>query len=202
MYARIDRVSGRHDHGTGRPGLMAFSRTTPGFLGHITLGQLAGPAEVSLSFWDSAASASSFPGHQAGAAGRQSGVYEVADARAGTAVGQTPSYAVMPHFDGPVLPDLAVAADRAWRQRLWPAISGMDGLVAAYILRQDDLGIVVVHLGTSLEALEAAGRAIQATVLLPGEDPALLPGPDGIEVHHVTGYHMAALEAPAMTEGR
>ncbi len=28
--------------------------------------------------------------------------------------------------------------------------------------------------------------------LLPGEDPALLPGPDRIEIFHVTGYRIPA----------
>lgn len=201
MYARMDRVRRQCDHREDGPGLAAFG-TTPGWLGGITFGQLAGPAEVLLTFWDTAAGADSFPGPRPGEAGRPGGVYEVADARAGTAAGQTPSYAAMPYFDGPLLPDLAAAADHAWRQRLWPAICGVDGLVATYVLRQDDLGTVVVHLGTSLEALDAAGRAIQATSLLPGEDPALLPGADRIELHHVTGYDMPALEAPATTKGR
>jgi hypothetical protein len=32
--------------------------------------------------------------------------------------------------------------------------------------------------------------AVMATELMSGEDLALLPGPDRIEIHHVTGYHM------------
>jgi hypothetical protein len=37
-----------------------------------------------------------------------------------------------------------------------------------------------------------------STELMPGEDPALLPSPDRIEIHHVTGYHVpgAAPAAP------
>jgi hypothetical protein len=31
-----------------------------------------------------------------------------------------------------------------------------------------------------------------ATDLLPGEDRALLPGPDRIEIHNVTGYQVQA----------
>jgi hypothetical protein len=31
-----------------------------------------------------------------------------------------------------------------------------------------------------------------ATELTPGEDPALLSGPDRVEIHHVTGRHLAA----------
>jgi hypothetical protein len=31
-----------------------------------------------------------------------------------------------------------------------------------------------------------------ATELAPGEDPALLPGPDRVEIHRVTGHHLPA----------
>jgi hypothetical protein len=201
MYARIDRASGQHDDGTDRSGLVAPS-SSPGLLGSITFGQLAGPAEVFLTFWDTTDHADRFPGPSSRAAGRPGGVYEVADVQAGTAAAHAPSHAAMPYFDGPLLPDLTAAADHAWRQRLWPAICDVDGLVAAYVLRQDDLGTIVVHLGTSLGALEAISKAVQATDLLPGEDPALLPGPDRIELHRVTAYHMAALNPPATTKGR
>lgn len=33
---------------------------------------------------------------------------------------------------------------------------------------------------------------------MPGEDPALLPGPDRIEIHHVTGYQRPAATAASM----
>jgi hypothetical protein len=167
---------------------MAFGGTAPGLLGSITLGQLAGPAEVLVTFWETQASAVSFAGPRPQPAGPRGRVYEVADAREGMAAAHAPLYALVPYFDGPQLPEMSAAADRAWRQRLWPAIRDVDGLVAAYVLRQDDLGAVVLQLGSSLEALEAAGQAIRATDLLPGEDPALLPGPDRIELHHVTGF--------------
>ncbi len=38
-------------------------------------------------------------------------------------------------------------------------------------------------------------QAVMATELLPGEDTALLPGPDRIQTHQVTGYQMAAQTA-------
>jgi hypothetical protein len=43
----------------------------------------------------------------------------------------------------------------------------------------------VVHLAESVEALEAAARAVNASALLPDEDPALLTGPDRSEVYRV-----------------
>ena len=71
--------------------------------------------------------------------------------------------------------------------RIWPAIRGLSGLVGVYVLRGRDLSSVVVTLATSVETLDAAQRAVMATELAPGEDPALLPGPDRVEIHRVTG---------------
>jgi len=48
----------------------------------------------------------------------------------------------------------------------------------------------VITLATSVEALDATARTVMSTELMPGEDPALLSGPDRIEIHHVTGYHV------------
>jgi hypothetical protein len=102
------------------------------------------------------------------------------------------------YFDGPRAPEIAAAADRAGRERIWPAVSGLDGLTGVYVLRRGDLGAVIITLATSVETLDAAARATLSTELLPGEDPALLPGPDRIEIHHVTGYHLpAASRRPA-----
>ena len=78
---------------------------------------------------------------------------------------------------------------------------GLSGLVATYVLRGPDLGSVVITLATSLEALDATARAVMSTELMPGEDPALLPGPDRIEIHHVTGYHMPRLLPSAAPGG-
>ncbi len=49
-------------------------------------------------------------------------------------------------------------------------------------------------LSASMATIEAVQDAIMATELLPGEDPALLPGPDRVDVHRVSH---AALPAPA-----
>ena len=81
---------------------------------------------------------------------------------------------------------------------IWPAIRHLSGLVGVYVLRGRDLGSVVITLTTSAETLDAAARAVMSTELQPGEDPALLPGPDRIEIHHVTGYHLPAVVAASM----
>ena len=102
------------------------------------------------------------------------------------------------YFDGPRAPEQAAAADRAGRERIWPAISGLRGLVGAYVLHGRDLAEVIITLTISTQTLDAAERAAMSTELLPGEDPALLPGPDRIEIHHVTAYHRPAAPAASM----
>ena len=91
---------------------------------------------------------------------------------------------------------------RIWRrQRIWPAIRGLSGLVGIYVLRGSDLSSVVVTLATSVETLDAAQRAVMATELAPGEDPALLSGPDRVEIHRVTGLHLPAAGSAARSRG-
>jgi hypothetical protein len=119
-------------------------------------------------------------------------IYEVTETREGKAAAQTPAYARLMYFDGPRAPEQVAAEDLAGRQRIWPAMRGIDGLVGAYVLRGRDLRGVVITLATSVETLDAIARAVLSTELMPGEDPALLPGPDRIEIHHVTGYHLPA----------
>ena len=119
-------------------------------------------------------------------------IYQVTHTEEGLAATQVPTYARLVGFDGPRAPEQTAAEDLAGRQRIWPAIRGLGGLVGIYILRGSDLSSVVVTLATSVETLDAAQRAVMATELTPGEDPALLPGPDRVEIHHVTGHHLAA----------
>jgi hypothetical protein len=53
-----------------------------------------------------------------------------------------------------------------------------------------------------VDTLDAAQRAVMATGLAPDEDPALLPGPDRIEIHRVTAYQLPAAGPAANTTGR
>ena len=203
MDAPIDRPSshGQAEGDPGPAGLTSSSTSQPGLLGAITFRQFAGPAEVRLTLWDTEADAAAFAGHYAELAALPGQIYQVIDAAAGPAATQAPAYARFMYFDGPRAPEQAAAEDLAGRQRIWPAIRNLSGLVAIYVLRGRDLGSVVITLTTSAETLDAAARAVMSTELLPGEDPALLPGPDRIEIHHVTGYHRTAAVA-ASTKGR
>jgi len=200
MYAHIDRPSshGQAEDDPGPAGLNSSSTGQPGLLGAITFRQFAGPAGVSLTLWDTEADAAAFAGQYAELAALPGEIYQVVDAAAGPAAKQAPAYARLMYFDGPRAPEQAAAEDRAGRQRIWPAIRDLSGLVGVYVLRGRDLGSVVITLTTSAETLDAAARAVMSTELLPGEDPALLPGPDRIEIHHVTGYHLPAVVAASM----
>ena len=100
------------------------------------------------------------------------------------------THARLLYFDGPRTPEQVAASDFGGRQRVWPAIRELSGLVSVYLLRGHDLGWIVVTFATSVDTLDTAQRTVMATDLLPGEDRALLPGPDRIEIHKVTGYQV------------
>jgi hypothetical protein len=197
MLARLDRYSSQPGHGANGPDLADLSSGVagqPGLLGCLTFRQLAGPAAVCLTLWDTEASAT---GPCGGLAAPPSEMYQVTDTQEGPAAAQGPAYARLVYFDGPRAPEQAVAEDLAGRRRIWPAIRRLSGLVGVYVLRGRDLSSVVVTLATSVDTLDAAQRAVMATELAPGEDPALLPGPDRVEIHRVTGSHR-----PASVTGR
>jgi len=98
-------------------------------------------------------------------------------------------YAQLTYFDGPRSPELIATADRAGRERIEPAILARqdlrDDLVAAYVLRREDGGEITVVIVEHEHTLDRAVEVIMGTELLPGEDPALLPGPDRVERYEV-----------------
>jgi hypothetical protein len=194
MYAHLNHAN---------PGpASATQPSQPGLLGSITFKQLAGSAGACLTLWDTEASADAFGRQHGESTGLPGEIYEVTDTREGQAAGQVPAYAQLTYFDGPSTPELAEAADVAGRLRIWPAVRGISGLVGVYVLRARDLGRVVITVATSVETLEAGQRALLSTELMPGEDPALLPGPDRIEIHHVTGYGLSATASAASAKAR
>jgi hypothetical protein len=202
MHARLDRYNSQPGHPMDSPDLADLSSSVagqPGLLGCLTFCQLGGPAAVRLTLWDTEASASDCSGPDAGLAPPGAEIYQVTDTEEGPAAAQVPTYARLMSFDGPRAPEQAAAEDLAGRQRIWPAIHALSGLAGIYVLRGSDLSSVVVTLATSVETLDAAQRAVMATELTPGEDPALLPGPDRVEIHRVTGHHLPAGPAAGPT---
>ncbi|HEX7308884.1 hypothetical protein [Lentzea sp.] len=94
-------------------------------------------------------------------------------------------YAQLTYFDGPRSPEQLAAADFAAGNRIAPAAGAVPGVLRTYVLRRADGGEVVVTIAESEQALADAQKAVLGTALLPGEDPALLPGPDRVEIYPV-----------------
>ena len=105
-------------------------------------------------------------------------VHRVVDGFDGAAAGRTPLFAQLTWLNGAGDPAVARAAERGGRERIHPAVRDVPGLVGVLVLRSDDHRVVVVGLATGLETHTELQRRIMRTQLLPGEDPALLPGPD------------------------
>ena len=101
-------------------------------------------------------------------------------------------YAHLVWFDRPRTADELAAADFAAAHRIRPALATVPGLLDYYELRRPDGSGVVIGIGETEEALHAVRAAILATELLPGENPALLPGPDRVEIYPVLHHHDTA----------
>jgi hypothetical protein len=112
-------------------------------------------------------------------------VYRIAERVDGTAAGRAPLFAQLTWLNGAGDPAVAQAAERGGRERIHPAVRDVDGLVGVLVLRSADDRIVVVGLATGLETHTEVQDRISHTQLLPGEDPALLPGADRLELGRV-----------------
>jgi hypothetical protein len=109
----------------------------------------------------------------------------VTDRIEGLAAGRRPLFAQLTWMCSDGNPSRADAAEFGGRERIWPVVQGIDGIVAALALRSTDDRVVVVGLTTALETHEQVARAVLSTELLPGEDPALLSGADRIDLARV-----------------
>jgi hypothetical protein len=98
-------------------------------------------------------------------------------------------YAQLTYFDGPRTPEQIAASDFSGRERIVPAVSQLGHRFRVYVLRRDDGSELVVTIADTEQALLDAQKAIMTSELLPGEDPALLPGPDRIELYPVIVVH-------------
>jgi len=94
-------------------------------------------------------------------------------------------YAQLTYFDRPRSPEQLAAADFAVQQRIMPAVDSVPGNIASYVLRRPDGSEVVISFAESEQTLIDTQKAILSAPLLPGEDPALLPGADRDEIHPV-----------------
>lgn len=112
--------------------------------------------------------------------------YTVEYDRPGPAADQPAAVAMLAWFDGPQSPARVAAARFANEHRVVPALAAQPGLVRVLAFwRERDAAACALNLAVDLTALRDAGTAVNSTVLLPGEDPALLTGPDRVDIHHV-----------------
>ncbi|WP_369140095.1 hypothetical protein [Modestobacter versicolor] len=167
--------------------------------GSCTLAQLAGLEGSVVAWWPTAEAA-------AGAAARRTptgptwldaAAYEVVDDHAGSAADRPPRVAQLTCFDGPRSAAEVAAADHAGRDRLWPAVRDVPGLVSVSVLREADGGTIVLALATDVATHEAVQRAVFGTELLPDEDPALLRDPDRVQLATVVDVRLPVPAAGA-----
>lgn len=108
-------------------------------------------------------------------------VYRVTDRFRGISCGRRPLFAQVTWLNGEGSPVRADAAERGGRDRIWPAVQQIEGIVEVLALRSGDDRIVVVGLAIGTETYQQVEQAVMGTDLLPDEDPALLPGPDRVD---------------------
>jgi hypothetical protein len=123
------------------------------------------------------------------------GPYRLVEARSGPGTGPA-RYMQVVAFAGPRTAEWATAEEFAATHRLGPVTKQVGGLVAVLRARAADNATLVVVLAESAEAIDAQVEAVMATTLLPGEDPALLTGPD-----RIARYRLVHADLPVDVEG-
>lgn len=141
------------------------------------LGSPSGQPAATFAVWQSERDA------QAGAPGATA--WTVVDRAQGRSASEQPTAVQVTWFDGPRSPEQTAADQRAGRERIWPAVRDVEGLVDVFILVHPRAGMAAINAVTDPAHLEVMQRRIMSSELLPGEDPALLRGPDRVEVVRV-----------------
>ena len=81
----------------------------------------------------------------------------------------------------PPPPEVREAAVRNLMERFKPALARQPGFVAGYWAGAEDGRLVSITVWESEEASRRGGAAANATPLLPGQDPTLIPSPERVE---------------------
>lgn len=159
---------------------------TPGYAGGYLLERLGDGRHSAIAFW-------SVPAERPDR-------FEVQVDADGAAAGRTGQALAVNYFDGPLSPARLAAGRFGYEARIAPALAAVPGLVRSLQLWQPvSAALCVVTVAVDLDALEDVGRAVNSTELLPGEDPALLTGPDRFEIHRVLSATPTG--SPVHTEG-
>ncbi len=204
MYATVHRFRrslAEETDGWGQA-LAADLHPGTGSPGTCTLAELGGATGLVVALWNDRGTALAAADHRAPGAGRVwvgARVYEVVDVDGGNAEA---GFAQATWFDGPISQAQADASMFAGRERVRPAVRKVDGYGGVYVLVAEDNSTVVFGFADSTEALEAGQKAIMSTELLPGEDPALLPGPHRVDIHRVLHTSLPSLSPATAGEPR
>jgi len=195
MHARLQTVRALPDQFNGPEAaryLIKVLEGHPGFRSVHLMLQIGSRQGLNLTLWDSREDAEAAPARTRSVLGPppfpygHDEVYDVVSTGSGSAALEAAAVCQATWFDGPLSAAQIEALRRAGEERIRPVVEPVPGFVAGYVLcRPADSGVVVLTLATSTEALERIAEAIFSTSLLPGEDPALLTGPDRVEIYKV-----------------
>jgi hypothetical protein len=193
MFARlqISPTAASPDGTDGGAALFDALGRRPGFAGAWLLTPVAACDAALLTLWHTREDARPVPEPAAAVQDpRPVGVgvdtlYRVEEDVPGPGIDEDPAYAQLVHFDGPRTTEWSAAVLRANRERIAPALRDIPGSVRTLVLVADDNAHLVVSLTAAVTTLELAQQRIMTTELLPWEEPALLTGPDRIDLHRV-----------------
>jgi hypothetical protein len=146
--------TGRHsEHWNGQPA----------FAGGYVLRRIGDGRGLAVSLWDG-----------------DGGGYEIlADVSKGT---KTPEIVSVMSYEGPLSKLLMDAAAVEWRERIEPTMAGHAEFVRALALWDPvSRGRLVLTMCTSVDGLDSLRHAIDSVPIK--TDPALLPGPDRVELY-------------------
>jgi hypothetical protein len=181
MYAQIATLGPEPD--SVAVAALDGARARPEFVGGFALALIGPPGGLLVTLWDDAA-VTPDPAVE---------TFVVDGEWVGRDGGAAPAAALIASFDGPISPELEAAAAFGSGHRVVPAIVAVPGTIYGFAMWDPDLRARrVLTLTTTVDAIEAVGRAVNATELLPGEDRALLPGPDRVEVYRVVAAYTPA----------
>lgn len=192
MYARVqyvEKLPTRRIAGQDPNDVLDVVAGHPGFREGWMMRQLSGRGGVFVTLWDTREDAELAPERTAARIGKPrpftlafDEVCEVRQTEAGAAAGQDPRFAQVIWLNGPRSEEQAAADERSGAERIWPAVKQVPGVVRIISSVADDRAAAVLLLTTDVEAIDRAQQTAWSTTLLPGEDPALLQGPDRIDI--------------------
>jgi hypothetical protein len=85
-------------------------------------------------------------------------------------------------------PDISAEVRRNVLKRFMPAIRVQDGFVAGYWLANENGTWISFSIWESEADMERAGQRANATPLLPGQDPNMIPSPATTQIFPVVAY--------------